>query len=69
MVLGTWCYFQRIAFDAEEPLPHRVFWWNPDAGVVYRELSRLADRLALRQSNLPPNWPNEQRGSGQAQRA
>ncbi|MGE4242100.1 Rossmann-like and DUF2520 domain-containing protein [Ramlibacter sp.] len=29
-----------------------VFRWNPDAGVVYHELSRLARRLSLHQSTL-----------------
>jgi len=31
-----------------------VFRWNPDAGVIYMELSRLAHRLALQQSTFPP---------------
>lgn len=29
-----------------------VFRWNPDAGVVYQELSRLARRLSLQQTTL-----------------
>lgn len=31
----------------------QVFRWNPDAGVVYQELSRLANRLAEHQSTFP----------------
>jgi predicted short-subunit dehydrogenase-like oxidoreductase (DUF2520 family) len=35
-----------------------VFRWHPDAGVIYQELSRLARRLSLQQSTLPPELGN-----------
>ncbi len=35
-----------------------VFRWHPDAGVVYQELSRLARRLSVEQSTLPPERSN-----------
>lgn len=41
-------------FDVVRSQGAEVFRWHPDAGVLYQELSRLAQRLAAQQSTFAP---------------